>query len=187
MRREHSAILCARVAYWTAAIGRSSSSLGGDLALDIFPLTWRWQILVAPTSEGSASTAAEAIRCGLRAEGADATMASGNAVDFRCPGVTGMSRWALLAPISSGAVVVEDSPGQLRVSYTLRFVLIFWVALAATLIFLLFQGISKPTIESSYPFLWLFGGNVAISLWRFPDFLRRTLTTSPPNPRLERP
>ncbi len=33
----------------------------------------------------------------------------------------------------------------------------------------------KVSIEVLYPFLFLFGGNVVISLWRFPGFLRRTL------------
>jgi len=92
-----------------------------------------------------------------------------------------MSRSALLAPISSGVVRIDDSPGAMRISYALRFTLVFWFSVAAALVFWLLQSMPLPTVESAYPFLWLFGGNVAISMWRFPDFLRGTVSNvSPP-------
>jgi hypothetical protein len=160
------------------------------LVLDISPITWRWTITVPRTehrAEGTLTAAAE-IQRALQAEGATCAAPDLGTVNFKCPGITGMTRWALLAPISSGVVRISDSPGEMRISYALRFTLVFWSSVAAALVFWLLQNMPGPTVESTYPFLWLFGGNVAISMWRFPNFLRGTVSNvSPPNNRIERP
>jgi hypothetical protein len=142
-------------------------------------LTWRWTITVPQAPSQNPQDALAEIQRALRAEGAIATTRDSTTVDFRCPGVTGMTRWALLAPISSGYVTVDSSPDAWRLVYALRFTLVFWFSILATAVFWILDQTPKVSIEALYPFLVLFGGNVVISLWRFPGFLRRTL--APPS------
>ena len=125
----------------------------------------------------TASAVLEEIQNALRLEGAtEVVTESPGTIAFRCPGITGMSRWSLLAPISGGSVAVAESSDSLRISYALRFTLIFWFSLAITLAFWLFQTVPPHSISVIYPFVWLFGGNIAVSMYRFPNFLRRTLS-----------
>lgn len=145
------------------------------MSADLLPLTWRWAIAVPQVRSQDPQETLAAIQRALSAEGAIATTRDSTRVDFRCPGVTGMTRWALLAPISSGYVTVDSSPGAWRLAYALRFTLVFWFSLVATAVFWALDYTPKVSIEVLYPFLFLFGGNVVISLWRFPGFLRRTL------------
>jgi hypothetical protein len=144
---------------------------------DSLPFTWRWSITVPQAlTRASQDVLAEILRA-LRAEGAIATTRDATTVDFRCPGITGMSRWALLAPISSGYVTIDSSPGAVRLVYALRFTLTFWFSLMATVVFWILSHPRRTSLEVFYPFLFLYGGNVASSLWRFPRFLRRALAS----------
>jgi hypothetical protein len=146
------------------------------MAADFLPFTWRWAIDVPQAPSQGATDALAEIRRALHAEGAIATTRDSTTVDFRCPGVTEMSRWALLAPISSGYVTVDSSTGTWRLIYGLRFTLTFWFSAIVTTVFWVLRHMPAFSLEVLYPFLVLYGGNVATSLWRFPGFLRRTLS-----------
>ena len=145
------------------------------MSVDLLPFSWRWAITVPQVPSQAPREALAEIQRALRAEGANATTRDSTTVDFRCPGITGMSRGALLAPISSGYVRVDSSPGTWRLVYALRFTLTFWFSLVATAVFWVLRHTPALSLEVLYPFLVLYGGNVALSLWRFPGFLRRTL------------
>jgi hypothetical protein len=142
---------------------------------DFLPFTWRWAITVPqPPSQGP-QEALEEIQRALQAEGAVTTIRDSVTMDFRCPGLTVKSRWAILAPISSGYVKIDTSPGTWRLLYALRFTLTFWFALLVTAAFWVLRRMPPFSIDVLYPFLVLYGANVATSLWRFPGFLRGSL------------
>ena len=148
------------------------------MLFDTLPLTWRWGVTVPGTEAPASADVVVAIQRALCAEGARTTIRDATTVEFACPGVTGMSRWALLAPISSGYVNVESLPGAVQLSYALRFTATFWFALAVTVVFWVLQHTPSFSARVVVPFAVLFGGNVATSLWRFPAFLRRTVAAS---------
>ena len=154
-----------------------------------FPIAWSWTIRLPRRSSPSADvqSVVELLAEALRREGAKIVVVRPAAVDFKCPGVAGMSRWALLAPISGGSVTATIDTDSLKLSYSLRFMLFFWAALAFAAIFAVISGREDPIKVGVLTFSWLFFGNVAISLFRFPAFLRRVLSgSSPPNTSLER-
>ena len=154
-----------------------------------FPIAWSWSIQVPRRSRDSqlAHSDIDALAAALRLEGAKSVVAQQDSVQFACPGITGMSRTALLAPISSGSITVSAKAERMELSYSLQFVLTFWASLAFSFIFALLSIGNAPLKIGLLAFSWLFFGNVAISLFRFPRFLRRVLSgSSPPNTSLER-
>jgi hypothetical protein len=123
----------------------------------------------------------------LRREGAKSVIPHLNSIEFECPGVAGMRRYALLAPISGGSIFIVEQDAQLELTYSLQFVLAFWAALTFGVLFGLLNIGHDPLKYGALVFIWLFLGNVAISLYRFPRFLRLVLRGgSPPNKSLER-
>jgi len=151
-----------------------------------FPITWRWTIQV-PRGSRDAETEIEALADALRREGAKSVVSRQPELEFDCPGITGMNRWALLAPISGGSIAVSAREHQMHVTYSLRFDLVFWASLLFAGVFSLLSMKSDPLKVGVLAFSWLFFGNIVISLYRFPKFLRRVLTDgSPPNTSLER-
>lgn len=149
------------------------------MRFDVFPVTWRWTTVVAGAHASSSDDVTLRIQRALIAEGAKATVRDPKTVEFACPGLTGMSRWALLAPISSGYVSVESLPDALRLTCALRFTLTFWFSLVVTGAFWLLEHRPSLSLSLFTPFAVLFGGNVATSLWRFPGFLRRVVAPGP--------
>ena len=148
------------------------------MLFDALPLTWRWTTVVTGAGTRASEDVALEIQRALSAEGAKVVIKDATMVEFACPGLTGMNRWSLLAPISSGYVNVEALPGSLRLNYALRFTLTFWFALAATAAFWLLERMPAFSLSVLTPFAVLFGGNVATSMWRFPAFLQRVVAPS---------
>jgi hypothetical protein len=98
-----------------------------------------------------------------------------DSIEFACPGIAGMSRSGLLAPISGGSISFEAREDHLKLIYSLRFVLVFWTSAAFGVLFAALNFRNDPLRVGALAFAWLFFGNVAISLFRFPGFLRRAL------------
>jgi len=154
-----------------------------------FPLTWTWstRLLRASSTPLDVQSEIEQLADALRREGAKSVIPYPNSIEFECPGVAGMRRYALLAPISGGSISIEERDAQLELTYSLRFVLAFWAALAFGVLFGLLNIDHDPLKYGALVFIWLFFGNVAISLYRFPRSLRLALrSASPPNTSLER-
>ena len=114
----------------------------------------------------------------LGREGAKPVVAQLESIEFACPGISGMSRTALLAPISGGSISIEVHEDHLKLIYSLRFVLVFWASSAFGVLFAAISFRNDPLRVGALAFAWLFFGNVAISLYRFPRFLRRALGSS---------
>jgi hypothetical protein len=154
-----------------------------------FPLAWQWSTVVrrASAEQLGVQREVELVTGALRREGAKSVAAQMDSIEFECPGVSGMSRYALLAPISGGSITFEAHEDHIEVTYALRFVLAFWASAAFGAIFAALNFGGDPLKVGALTFAWLFLGNVAISLFRFPRFLRRALASlSPPNTSLER-
>jgi hypothetical protein len=85
-----------------------------------------------------------------------------------------------LVPISSGHIDVQTDLSGLRIFYTIRFteILVFALVVNAAFAFAVnLRAVSTPSalgvIVIFLPLIWLFGGNVAITLFRFPRLLKR--------------
>jgi hypothetical protein len=113
----------------------------------------------------------------------------GTVVDFKGGMLRLVSSINILAPITSGHVDVRSGPSGVRIYYTLRFTecLIACAAIAVlfgTVGFLQLQDYFRPhhvpilfpVLCVALPFIWLFGGNVAVTLFRFPRLLRNAAT-----------
>jgi hypothetical protein len=132
---------------------------------------------VASLRDASAAAVAELFERALADEKATLVVRRLATVEFQCRGITGMNRWKLLAPISGGTIQVAIEPTACVICYALSFTLVFWFSLAATAAFWVFDHMAKPTLETAYPFLFLFGGSVALSMYRFRGFINRTITS----------
>lgn len=93
-------------------------------------------------------------------------------------------RWVersnLLGPVERGELWLEPSHSNLVVFYRLQFtrlLMLISAGLCIPLGFLLYQGASIRIVPwfLAIGWLWLFGVNVAITLIRFPRWIRRTL------------
>src|SRR5690242_616489 len=111
-----------------------------------FPLAWSWTIHLPRCSSLSADVQSEVelLAEALRREGAKIVVIRPAAVDFRCPGIAGMSRWALLAPISGGSVTARIDADSLKLAYSLRFILFFWATLAFAAFFAAISNRDDP-------------------------------------------
>jgi hypothetical protein len=92
----------------------------------------------------------------------------------------------LLVAIRSGRIELIPGAIEIRVSYSLRFTEIFFVTFLMVAGFLAPPTLKAPNLDHwqalmilAFAFIWLFGGNVVIALFRFPRFLRRTLQSVP--------
>jgi len=89
-----------------------------------------------------------------------------------------------LGAAGSGEVSVQPSKTGLTVTYRIRFTQLFWVTLfmvGFASLFVLGAPNLSPTEAAALLFgmwLWLYGGNVAVTLFRFPRWLRRTVEPS---------
>ena len=90
----------------------------------------------------------------------------------------------LLAPISSGELLIQPKSGGLVVVYNVRFT--HMLVGASVMVFFFFGPfvLSAPNMSSAQAvallvgaWMWLFGGNVVLALIRFPRWIRRTLGT----------
>jgi hypothetical protein len=153
-----------------------------------FPLAWTWTIHLRRSSAmGYVQPEIDVLAEALRREGAKVVASHPAEIEFACPGIIGMNRWALLAPISGGSVVAVPNTDGVKLTYSLRFVLVFWASLVFALIFASLSYGAAPLKTGFFAFSWLYFGNIAISLYRFPAFIRRVLSeSSPPNTSLER-
>jgi len=111
----------------------------------------------------------------LENEKAKKIVVSGNKITFRGGMFRFVSKSNLLVTIDHGQVQVEELPTELHVTYRLSFLQIF-VLTSVFVMFLVF--ILHDTIVSSRNasyliliWLWVFGGNFAVGLFRFRRFL----------------
>lgn len=105
----------------------------------------------------------------------------GPIVDFRGGMFRPVSNHNLLVAINTGRLQVEPYHSGVRVSFRLEFLQIFWMVSAMVLGFLGPFVLSSSNLSWGEAalvllgfWLWLFGGNVLITLFRFPRWIRRT-------------
>jgi hypothetical protein len=108
---------------------------------------------------------------------------TGSQIRFKSGAARLVSNTNLLVPIGSGELSVQPNSGGLAVAYRLHFTQIL---LIATVMVLGFFGpflLNAPNLTRGEAgvflfgmWLWLFGGNVVITLIRFPRWIKRTLT-----------
>jgi hypothetical protein len=147
-----------------------------------FPLSLSGEIdvLDALDRASNATAAAASIEDAIRAKRPRSIRREGTVVDFKA----GMHRFVLstniLVPITSGHIDVRSEPSGLRICYTIHFTECLVLCCIVTVVFgtaALLQLKDAPLLFRVLcvilPFIWLFGGNVALTMWRFPRLLRR--------------
>jgi len=91
----------------------------------------------------------------------------------------GFGNWHLLQPISKGAVVVIPGDSALKVHYELRFtqmlVLSSLMVLGVSAPVVFHMGVVDAVGVSCGLWIWLFGANYALTVFRFRNFLRRAV------------
>ena len=118
----------------------------------------------------------------LSGELAKAVDVDGSSVSFRAGMFRMVPGWNILAPIGSGRLIAEASESAIVVRYHLSLVQSLLFVTAATLLF------AAPAVAAGqfviYPivmWLWLFGMNYVLTLFRFPNWLRTGLETRGPS------
>jgi hypothetical protein len=114
---------------------------------------------------------------------AGALRREGSAVQFRGGVFRLVSNWNVLVPISNGALEVSPSANGVSVTYRVTF---GQMLVAVTLMVGAFFGSFVMTTPNTsvagglgilaVAWLWLFGGNFALTRWRLPAFLVRSLS-----------
>jgi hypothetical protein len=97
-------------------------------------------------------------------------------------GLRSENRWNVLVPFGFGEVTVD--PGTRQILYRLSFrqmVVFVTLSLALLGIFsLLWQ--EPPLAFLAFGWTWLIGGNLALGVPRFRNFIRKTIATAPRRP-----
>lgn len=114
---------------------------------------------------------------------AGALRREGSAVQFRGGVFRIVSSWNVLVPISNGVVEVSPNPNGISVSYRVSFM---QMLIVATLMVGVFVGpfvMAAPNVSVTgglgilaVVWLWLFGANFALTRFRWPAFLVRSLS-----------
>jgi len=82
-----------------------------------FPLAWTWTRSFSVAQSPSARETTELLAEALRREGAHEVTTRDEALEFECPGILGMGRMALLAPISGGSIEIRSADQKLEIKY----------------------------------------------------------------------
>jgi hypothetical protein len=135
-----------------------------------------------PNTVPDPTAAAISIEAAIRDQRPRSVSRSATLVQFRAGVLRWVSNTNILVPISSGEVEVQTELSGLRVSYTIRFTELLIFAMVFTVVFTLVvssKGGDAPTlfklVASTLPLWWIFGGNVSITLFRFPRMLKRAV------------
>ncbi|HEX8692841.1 MAG TPA: hypothetical protein VF746_10500 [Longimicrobium sp.] len=102
----------------------------------------------------------------------------GATIHFRGGSFRWVTNWNLLVSISTGSFTVEETPAGPLVCYRLRFTGMVVGSTVAVLLLAVWlttmAGMSRPPVLIFVVmWLWLVGGNLAITLLRFSRFMRR--------------
>jgi hypothetical protein len=107
---------------------------------------------------------------------------SGHNITFRGGIFRFVSSWNQLGAISSGSLTLKKTESSLIVNYKIKFTEMLIIVTAMVIGFLgppvwnaSNTGIVESIIILSFAWFWLFGGNVAITYFRFPRFLKNSL------------
>ena len=87
--------------------------------------------------------------------------------------------WNILVPVSSGEIQLAAQGGGIEISYHLRFTEMFVVVTAAVILLLGPELLSAPNLNamevtwlSLSAWLWLFGANYLVAIFRIPNALK---------------
>jgi hypothetical protein len=175
--RTHQRPLVPRSLWWV----RLTASVGRQLML---PLTLSGIVMIGRPSSGddSLEDALTSILARLEREKPSRLLRLGNRVDFNGGLIRLVSSWNQLVAISHGEIRVEREARGISIRYELWFTqLLIVVTLGVGAIFgLLIMAAPNLSIAGKFVFLsaaWicLAGGNIAITAFRFPRFLRRAV------------
>lgn len=91
-----------------------------------------------------------------------------------------VTSWNILGAVSSGIITIEKDNDRLILSYHLKFTEMFVIV---TIMVLCFMGpfiLQAPNLSLFlkivvlvFAWLWLFGGNYCLTIFRFPGFIRK--------------
>jgi hypothetical protein len=108
---------------------------------------------------------------------------TGTRIEFKAGVFRFVGNWNLLVAIGSGEITFAEANGAVEIRYHISFVQLFVVVtVMVILLFGLLPGISWGSSQGGTPlsvlglaWLWLFGVNYLITLFRFPAALRSAL------------
>jgi hypothetical protein len=147
----------------------------------MLPLSWQGRVALPPEAGDDPERVLDRLEAALVGARARALRRERGAVAFEGGSFRLVSNWNLLAPISFGRLDVERGPEGIEVRYHITFeeVVAFatlgCVFMAVTLFFLT-PGPDMGAVPYVVPVVgwaWLVGGNIAVTLVRFPAFVHR--------------
>jgi hypothetical protein len=140
-----------------------------------FPFSSKGVIAADTSASLSLSEAVAVIAEAIRYEKPSRMDISADTVTFTSGVFRFVSGQNLLVPISSGAVRCVQTPEGVVIHYRLSFVqMLLFVSLMVGLMFGFIARAPVPFLIVAWS--WLFGGNYALTLYRFPRFLRSALS-----------
>jgi hypothetical protein len=116
----------------------------------------------------------------LRGVDAKKVEIQGNCVAFRGGMFRLVGKWNVLVPFESGDLTVEASGCQIRYRLSVRQLVVFGTgAVVIMTLLILKSSMWQPLLLVPLMWLWIVGGNLAIGIARFKNFIRRAAATAP--------
>ncbi len=146
----------------------------------MLPFDWRGRIALPPKAGDDPECVLDRLEAGLIELRAGHVRRKPGAITFEGGPFRWVSSWNLLGPISWGRLDVERGPEGLEVRYHITFTeVVAFVTFAAVFMAVTFSRMAGPDewevryVIPVVAWVWLVGGNIVITLVRFPDFVHR--------------
>jgi hypothetical protein len=116
----------------------------------------------------------------LRSVDARKVEIQGNRIAFRGGMFRLVSNWNVLGPFESGELTIDPSGKQIRYSLNVRqLVVVGTGAVVVMTLFILKSSVWQPLLLVPLMWLWIVGGNLAIGMARFENFVRHAVSNGP--------
>jgi hypothetical protein len=91
-----------------------------------------------------------------------------------------VNRWDVLVPFGSGELILNPSARQIQYRLSVQQMIVsVTLALGLIGVFSLFWQSRPPLAFLAFGWAWLVGGNLALGIPRFKNFIRKTIATAP--------
>ena len=160
-----------------------------------FPFTAHGKVVADSVDVPTAMSAVEAM---LRRAKASRIALDRDRIDFTAGFFRLVTSWNLLGPVNRGSITFRQLEHGVEVRYRLSFMQMFVIVSVMVVFFFGLYPVASMGPQARVPppvlaviWLWLFGGNYIITLFRFPSALRSSLhaplaATSAPNQAMQR-
>ncbi len=150
-----------------------------------FPFSSRGTIEITTHGTASLPPIVSAIENAIRDSKPTSLSVKDGVVSFRAGVFRFVNNWNQLVSISSGEIRLSQRGELVLIDYRISFVQMFIIV--SMMVGLIFGFVAQaPLGFVVVGWLWLFGGNYFLTLYRFPRFLRAVAEKATQNPELPR-